>query len=665
MKVDEIKNRYQELVSEIEKYNKYYYEENSPLVDDSVYDEKMQELIRIEDEYPDLMRADSPTQKVGGSNSEKFSAVEHNPPMLSLSNIFDESNLQNFYDRCLKNSDQEDLDLYAELKFDGLAVEVIYKNGVLFEGSTRGNGLVGENITENIKTITDLPHKLVIDNPPEHLSVRGEVFMNHNEFERINIIRKESDEHLFANPRNAASGSLRQLDAGITRERKLSIMIYSGGQIIGGTDINNQAEMFRYLEQCGLPVSKYTALGNINQISQFYNHWVEQRSSLEFDIDGVVLKVNDFKTREIIGFTSKYPKWATAWKFPAQEAITKVISVDYSVGRTGVVTPVANLQPINIGGVLVKRATLHNFKEIERLNLKINDSVKIIRAGDVIPKIKEVLIEKRPANIEEIEIPEVCPSCCQKLEQEDIFLRCNNLKCPIKKSEFLRYFVSKEAMDIENFGPELISRLQAADKLNTILDIFKLKKDDLMQLERMGDILAEKVINSIHRRKQVPLWHLLRSLGIRNVGDHIAKVIAKYFNTIEKLTQATIESLEQIHEIGPNVARAVYDYFQDAENVAILHEMQKHGLEVQIEENTEDPENPFYQKTVVFTGTLEKITRKDAERMVEEIGGKSSSSVSKKTDYLVAGPKAGSKLEKAKKNSVKILSEQKFLEMIK
>lgn len=663
MSSDALTKKYYSLIEKLNKYNHQYYVENNPLVDDMTYDKCLKELIEIEEKNPEIIDENSPSLKVGGNRSEKFSPVTHDPQMLSLSNIFNNSDLISYNERCIKNIDENEIEYFAELKFDGLAVEVVYKNGILIEGSTRGNGLVGENITENIKTIEDLPKVLKVENPPEYLSVRGEVFMEHGEFERINKLREENEEQIFANPRNAASGSLRQLDAEITRSRKLTIMLYGIGKIIHNFEIKNQDQMFEFLKELGLPVSSYNKCGNINEIEEFYNHWVEHRYTLNFDIDGVVLKVNEFNIRDEIGVTSKYPKWATAWKFPAQEAITKLISVEYSVGRTGIITPVANLLPINIGGVLVKRATLHNFKEIERLNLKINDYIKVIRAGDVIPKVKEVLTNKRTNEEKEIIVPENCPACNQKLLIEDIFLRCENSNCPKKITEYLRFFVSKSAMDFENFGPELINRLQDKEKIKTVADIFKLKKDDLLELERMGDILADKILASIEAKKKIPLWHLLRSLGIRNVGDHIAKVISKKANSLENLYKMNVEDYLDIHEVGPNVAEAMYEYFHSNENISMIKEMQKAGLEIIEQEGNAN--NIFEGMIFVFTGSMEKLNRKEAERIVEENGGRASTSVSKKTSYLVAGAKAGSKLTKAKKENVNIITEDQFIEMLK
>ena len=498
-------NRYNELIALIEKYNYNYYNLDAPLVEDSEYDQLMQELIDIEKKYPDIKAENSPTQKVSGFASKTFSEAEHDPPMLSLGNVFTEKELVEFDERCKKNAGiDKDIQYCGELKFDGLAVEAIYEKGKFIKGSTRGNGVVGEDITANLATLKELPLTLK-GNIPSFLSVRGEVFLTHSEFERLNKVRESAGEAHFANPRNAAAGSLRQLNPEITAERELKVNFYSIGKIEGGARIANQKEMFEYIYALMLPVSDQTEFGDINKMKEFHNYWNDNRHNLDFDIDGIVVKVADFALRDKLGFTSKNPKWAAAWKFPAKEAITVLESVDFQVGRTGLITPVANLHPINIGGVLVKRATLHNFNEITRLDIKIGDSVCVKRAGDVIPKVTDVIIEKRPGNAMDIKTPEKCPSCGNKLVNEEIYIRCVNPDCEAIKLETLKFFVSKSAMDIESFGPELVMRLYNADIVKSIPDIFKLKKDDLLQVERMGDILADKILSAIEKRKVIPL----------------------------------------------------------------------------------------------------------------------------------------------------------------
>ncbi|MCU0822265.1 MAG: NAD-dependent DNA ligase LigA, partial [Spirochaetes bacterium] len=579
-------------------------------------------------------------------------------------NVFSEDELRDFEERCRKNLGKSaDIEYCAELKFDGLAVEVIYENGKYVKGSTRGNGVVGEDITANIACLRDIPIGLQGGKTPSYLSVRGEAYMRHGEFDRLNALREKNGEALFANPRNAAAGSLRQLNPEITRERDLNIVFYGIGKMTGGDSINDQRGMYLFLKKFGLPVSGHVAFGSINDILRFYNNWMDNRYHLDFDIDGVVIKINNFRLREELGYTAKVPRWATAWKFPAKEAITVLNSVDYQIGRTGVVTPVANLQPINIGGVLVKRATLHNFDEVKRLDLRIGDSVKVKRAGDVIPKVFDVINDKRPAGAVAIIPPAKCPSCGSGLDREDIYIRCVNPDCTAKRLEVLKFFVSKSAMDIESFGPELVLRLYNAGFVKSIADIFKLTKDDLLKVERMGDKLADKIISSIKKRKSLPLSHFLKSLGIRNVGEHVAGVIARDVKSLDALKKKSVEELSGIYEVGPEVASSVYNYFQDKGSLKILDDFSRSGLVVEDEVVLNAGIEAFKDKTFVFTGTLNRFSRQEAEDIVEKNGGRAAGSVSSKTDYVVAGDEAGSKLEKAKKLGVKIITEDEFLKM--
>lgn len=661
--MNRIKKRYDELIELIELYNYHYYHLNQPLVDDAAYDELMIELIEIEQKHPAMKRDDSPAQRVGGFVSETFSKVEHDPPMLSLSNVFKEDDLMDFDQRCKRFlGDTDDIQYSVELKFDGLAVEALFRQGRFMQGSTRGNGFTGEDVSSNMATIRRLPIVLRSGRIPELLSVRGEVFIRHGEFDRLNQLREEAGDPPFANPRNAASGSLRQLDPAISEKRDLDLVIYGIGRIVSDFEIRNQGEMFAFLQEIGMPVSPHIRHGSLEDVVAFYRHWNENRYTLDYDIDGVVIKVEDFGIREKLGSTSKAPRWATAWKFPAKEAITRLNSVDYQVGRSGIVTPVANLSPINIGGVIVKRATLHNFNEIKRLNLGIGDSVTIKRAGDVIPKIIRV-VDKRHDDAEEVVPPTACPSCGSTLTREDIYIRCVNPSCEAVLLETLKHFVSKDAMDIEFFGPELIVRLYRAGKVRSAVDILKLTKDDLMQMERMGDKLAEKIIDSIQQRKSVDLSHFLRSLGIRNVGEHIARVIAKSVRGIDRLLELSVEDLMEIDEVGPGVAESVYGFFHAEETRKILDDFRAAGLVIH-DEVVDETIMGIENKTFVFTGKLERFSRREAESIVESYGGRAAGSVSGNTDYLVAGEASGTKLERARRLGVTILSEEEFLKMI-
>lgn len=662
MCMEKVKKRYDELIESIKKYNYYYYTLDKPLVDDATYDELLKELIAIEERYPDIVREDSPTKKVGAAVQTSFAEVRHDPPMLSLSNAMDEGELNDFHQRCSKLLGTSAIEYCAELKYDGLAVELVYQDGKYVQGSTRGDGEVGEDVSENIATIKKVPSRLQGDFP-EYISVRGEVIMRHGEFERLNELRRQSGEPEFANPRNAAAGSLRQLDPKVTAQRELDIVLYGIGRLEPADKATTQSQLYELFAQLGLPAPQYYKVGKLDDVKEFYTHWMEHRYTLDFDIDGVVVKVNRFDVRDAMGSTSKAPRWAIAWKFPAREAITVLKSVDYQVGRTGLVTPVANLEPINIGGVLVKRATLHNFQEVKRLDIKIGDTVKVIRAGDVIPKVVEVLKDKRHDS-KEILTPEKCPVCNSVLQHEDIYIRCVNPSCPAKEYETLCFFVSKDGMDIEYVGPELLKRLYDQKKIKTIADIYALTRDDLLQIERMGDKIVDKILNSINQRRKISLSHFLRALGIRNVGDHIAKVIARNVRSLSTLQELSPQELMRIPEVGPGVAQSVYDFFHNEESLKVIKQMMKNGVTVTDEVVEEAGENPFKGKTVVFTGTLQSMTRQEAERLIESLGGRASGSVSGKTDFVVAGTEAGSKLEKAQKLNVRILSEDEFLKMV-
>lgn len=662
-KKSDIEKKYSELTALYKKYNDYYYDHDAPLTDDASYDDLVRKIQQMETDHPELAAEGSAVGKVGGTASIKFAAVKHDPPMLSLGNILTIEELEDFNDRCVKASGVNDIEYSAELKFDGLAVEVIYESGKLTSASTRGDGETGEDITENIMMISGLPHELAAVPVPAYLSVRGEVYLTHENFDRINAERSAEGDVLFANPRNAAAGSLRQLDREIVKKRNLSIVLYGVGKA-EGIAVQSQRELYEELKRLGLPYSDRAVFGNKSDIAAFFENWRDNRSEIEFDIDGVVVKVADFSIRESMGVTSKAPRWAVAWKFPAREALTKIESVEHQLGRTGVVTPVANLHPINIGGVLVKRATLHNYKEIERLGVKTGDHVKVIRAGDVIPKIIEAVISMRDGSESEIPVPEKCPLCGVALVQEDIFLRCANVSCPGKKYENLLFFVSKDGMDIEFFGPELVKRLYDKGILKDASDIFHLKKDQLMELDRMGDILADKILASIESCRKIDLYRFIRSLGIRNVGDHTAKVTAAWAGSLEKLMSANAEELQNVNEVGPIVAESIVSFFSDETNKDVVNRMKDGGLEILEQEKISTDNLPFNGMTFVFTGSLEIFSREDAESIVESLGARASGSVSKKTSIVVAGPGAGSKKEKAEELGIKIITEEEFKDLL-
>ncbi|MBN2161040.1 MAG: NAD-dependent DNA ligase LigA [Spirochaetes bacterium] len=656
----EITARYNDLCDLIIKYNRHYYDLNDPLVDDSEYDALMRELLDLEARHPFLKRVDSPSARVGGYASPTFSEVPHDPPMLSLGNIFTPEELSDFDARCRKGAGAGGFAYSMELKYDGLAVEVVYEQGRLRQGSTRGNGDVGEDVTRNIAAIGKVP-PAVRGAAPGYLSVRGEVFMRHGEFERLNREREEIGEPAFANPRNAAAGSLRQLDPAITAKRSLDVVFYAVGRASAELSLHDQKTLFEILPALGLPVSGEARVGTLDEIREYYDHWLENRHTLDFDIDGIVIKVNDFGLRDILGSTSKAPRWAVAWKFPAREAVTVMESVDFQVGRTGIVTPVANLHPINIGGVIVKRATLHNFKEVERLDVRVGDTIKVIRSGDVIPKVIEVVKKEGGERAVEIVPPDTCPSCGSPLRREEIYLRCVNAGCETKRLEGLKFFASKDGMDIEFFGPELVARLYAAGRLDTIADFYKITRESLLDLDRMGEKLADKVLESINARRRVPLSRFLQSLGIRNVGGHIAAVIAEGAGSLGTLFGMSVDDLMKIREVGPGVAESVHGFLRDEANRRLIDDMIASGLVVE-EETVERPaDSAVSGKTFVVTGTLSRFSRQEAEALIKNLGGRAAGSVSGKTDYVVAGDSPGSKLDKASKLGIKVLTEDEFI----
>lgn len=656
----DLHKRYRELVEELRYHNHRYYDLDDPVVSDAEYDRLMGELLKMEEEHPELIDPESPSRMVGGTPDTTFDEVEHDPPMLSLSNVFSEEEFLAFDRRCREELG-DDLLYTMELKYDGLAVEIVFKEGWYVLGSTRGNGRTGEDITGNIAGIRRLPGKLKGKKPPSCLSVRGEVYLTHEEFDRINREREEKGEKSFANPRNAAAGSVRQLDPSVTAERNLDITLYGTGRMEPDPGEKSHYSVMEMLRELGLPVSDRLEKGKGERVLEFFRYWRENRHTLDYDIDGIVIKVDSIPGRQELGETSKAPRWAMAWKFEAEEAITKLESVEHQVGRTGIVTPVANLEPVTIGGVVVRRATLHNYDEIKRLDVAPGDRVRVIRAGDVIPKIIEATERADRSKRESVEPPRDCPSCGSHLHREDVYVRCLNASCPAVVFESLKFFVSKSGMDIENFGPELIVRLREKGKLDNIADIYRITKDDLLELERMGDKLAEKIIRNIDRRRDVELNRFLGSLGIPNVGDYMAGLLAKHFTSLDRLMEASREELNSIYEVGPGVARSVYDFFHNEENKKLIRSLLDEGVIVR-EEKVKGGK-AFQGLTFVFTGTMESMERSEAEEKVRSEGGRATGSVSSKTDYVVAGESPGSKERKARDLGVPVISEEEFLRM--
>jgi len=663
----DILRQIQLLRSEINQHNIHYYVQDNPVVSDSEYDELMRKLEKLENENPTLITPDSPTQRIGASPLSEFQSLVHRLPMLSLANAMNKDELKEFDAQVKKGLGLEaDIEYAAEPKLDGLAVELVYENGMFTHGSTRGDGTTGENITQNLKTIRAIPLSLTENVPiPRILEVRGEVFITHTDFKKMNDKRLEEGEQAFANPRNCAAGSLRQLDSSITANRPLRIYCYAPG-IIEGVTFQSQKELLEMLPKWGLPVNPKIEFGKgVDFLMGYYEKAEKFRNELEYDIDGVVFKVNSFSHQDELGVRSRSPRWAIAGKLKSQQVTTTILSIEASLGRTGAVTPVAKLEPVSIGGVVVSNATLHNQDEIDRKDVRIGDIVLIQRAGDVIPEVVKVILEKRPENTTPYVIPASCPICSHEVfrpEGESV-ARCQNMECPAQVKGRIDHFVSKGCMDIDGFGTKLVDQLVEKKLVQNVADIYSLNLDPLSELERMAEKSAQNIMDAITASKKSSMARFIHALGIRNVGVHAAKVLEKSFGgNLENLMNADIEALTAIHEIGGIMAESIINFFQDDTNQKVITACLQAG--VQFDEVEPIQESEFTGKTFVFTGSLEKFSRKDAQSMVEKLGARASGSVSSKTDYLVAGPGAGSKLKKAEELNISIYSVDEFLELI-
>ena len=662
--------RAQALRDQIAAHNIAYYVRDEPAVSDAEYDALMQELVRIEGAFPELVSADSPTQRVGAAPASAFGSVMHRKPMLSLGNAFNADDLREFDKRAKRTLGMSDLttpiEYVCELKLDGLAVSLTYENGVFVQGATRGDGATGENITQNLRTVRGLPLKLQGTNCPERIEIRGEVFLNHAEFARINGEREATGEATFANPRNAAAGSLRQLDSSKTASRRLQIYLYAIGESVGYAP-GSQTDLLKQLREWGLPVNPHaTVCADIEGVVGFVAEWDAKKNAVPYDTDGVVVKVNDYALQAELGQVSRAPRWAIAYKYPAMQVETVVEDIVVQVGRTGSLNPLAILKPVAVGGVIVSRATLHNQDEIDRKNVRIGDTVIVQRAGEVIPEIVRSIEEKRPENSERFVLPAVCPSCGTEAVRPDgeAVLRCPNAKgCPAQLQTRLEHFVSRNALDIAGLGERHIAQLIEAGLIKDAADLFTLQKDDLLPLERMGDKLADNILAAIAERKNTTLSRLLLGLGIRHVGERSSGILAGHFGTLDKIAVASADDMDKIHEIGLTTAESVSAFFGLPETSELLAKLKSAGVEAAGDDNA--PQSDFLAgKTFVFTGSLTRFTREDAEAMVKRLGGRASGSVSKATSYLVAGDKAGSKLDKAQTLKVPVLTEDEFAAML-
>jgi DNA ligase (NAD+) len=655
------------LYAELARHNRLYYEEDRPEISDSDYDALFRELQRLEDAFPDLARPDSPTARVGGRPLDKFGQVTHRLPMLSLDNAFGEEDLLEFDKRIRKElglGEDTTIPYICEPKMDGLAVELVFENGLFVQGSTRGDGETGEEITANLKTVRDIPLRLHTDTPPRLLEVRGEVYLPLEPFRRLNAEREENGEPPFANPRNAAAGSLRQLDPKITARRPLTIFCYAPG-VVEGYDFTSQTEFLATLAPWGLPVNPLARrVPGVGGIREFYAAMAQQRDTLPYEIDGVVVKVDDFSLQRELGAKSRSPRWAIAWKFPPRQEVTVVRSIVPSVGRTGVITPTANLEPVSVSGVMVSRATLHNYEEVERKDIREGDTVVIERAGDVIPAVVRVLTDLRPAGAVPVTIPPVCPECGSPTVKipDEVAVRCIGLSCPAQIRESIIHFASRHAMDIDGLGEKYIDQLLRLGLVRNVADLYTLGRDDFMQFERMGDKLAENLLAAIAASKTRDLATFIFALGIRHVGAQTAKLLAASFGSLENLMAAGEEELQAVREIGPQVARSITAFFAGEENRRVIQQLLAAGVSPPVTEKRVG--GRFTGKTFVFTGALERFSRSEAQKMVEAHGGHAAGSVSKKTDYVVAGAEAGSKLDKARSLGVTILGEEEFLRLM-
>jgi len=660
---EDVKQRIEQLRSEIRKHDYLYYVLNQPEITDQQYDRLFAELKELEQENPSLITPDSPTQRVSERPLEGFATVRHSVPMLSMDNTYNAQELREFDERVRRQLGSEDYDYVVELKIDGLAISLRYESGVLVTAATRGDGEVGDDVTANVRTIKAVPLVLLRDGGiPDILEVRGEVYMPTKSFIELNRLRAEAGEPAFANPRNAAAGSLKLLDAKITAERNLSFFAYATGELSEPLAANHYQTLQKF-KKLGLPVNpNIKSAKNIDEVINICLKWTEKQPELGYHIDGMVIKINRFDQRDVLGATGRAPRWCISYKFPAERAQTTVESIDVQVGKSGILTPVANLTPIQLSGTTVKRASLHNFDELDRLNVGVGDTVIIEKAGEIIPQVIEV--KTKAAVKVPFEVPTKCPSCGSTVvkDQEGVYIRCLNPDCLGQLKERLKYFAGRGQMDIEHLGVALIEQLVDTGLVNNFADLYKLQKSQLIELERMAEKSADNVIKAIEKSKTRPLWRLIAALGIRHIGGQSAQILAERFGSLDAIVKADMETLEAIDQIGPTMAESVYEYFRKPNNKAVIDELLAAG--VKPKQPRVKRSDKLMGKTIVITGTLDNFSRQQAEQAIRQAGGKASSSVSKKTDFVLAGREAGNKLDKAKKLGIKVISEDQFLEML-
>ena len=660
--MEHIKEEIFKLVALLNKYSYDYYVEDNPQIGDTEYDTLYKQLEKLEQEYPEFILDNSPTQRVGDRVLDEFEKVIHKVPMLSLSNTFSIEDLRDFDSRISKLSSDDSIEYICELKIDGLAISINYENGKLVSAATRGDGMVGENVTENIKTIFSIPKTL---KTKKSFEVRGEVYLPKKSFELLNKEREENNEVLFANPRNAAAGSLRQLDSKITAKRRLSAFIYS---VVGDENINSQKMALTVAADVGLPVNpNFKLCKTIDEVVDYIMYWEEHKQDLPYEIDGIVIKVNSYSLQEEIGSTQKSPRWATAYKFPEEELATKLLDIELSVGRTGIITPVAVLNPINISGSTVSKASLHNKDIIDELDIHIGDMVVVKKAGEIIPKVVRVVEELRLANSEKYVMPNICPSCESKTftKEGDPFTRCLNPDCPEQNIRKIIHFASREALNIEGLGDKVVATLYEKGIIKHTIDLFSLDRNKLVELERMGDKSVDNLLNAIENSKQSSLDKVIFALGILNVGKKAGKILAEYYKNLTNFSKATVDELLELPDIGLITAESIVDYLSNDNNLRFINELIEIGMNPQYEIQNKNTDNIFSGKTIVLTGKLVELTRNEAKEYLERFGAKVTGSVTSKTDYVIAGEKAGSKLAKAEQLGIQVLSEDEFIDIMK
>ena len=658
----QVQEEISKLVSLLNKYSYDYYVEDNPQISDTEYDTLYKQLEKLEENHPEYILENSPTQRVGDRVLDEFEKITHKVPMLSLSNTFSTEDLRDFDARVSKLVSDQSVEYICELKIDGLAISIKYENGRLASAATRGDGSVGEDVTENIKTIFSIP-KVLKDN--RTFEVRGEVYLPRKSFELLNSERESNNEVLFANPRNAAAGSLRQLDSKITAKRRLSAFIYS---IVGDDSIVSQENALNTAKEYNLPVNpNFKLCKNIDEVIDYINYWTEHKKNLPYDIDGIVIKVNSYSTQEEVGYTQKSPRWATAYKFPEEELATKLLDVELSVGRTGIITPVAILDPIVISGSTVSKASLHNKDIIEELDIHIGDMVVVKKAGEIIPKVVRVVRELRTEGSIKYTMPNTCPSCGQQTytKENDPFTRCKNPDCPDQNIRRIIHFASRDALNIEGLGDKVVTTLYEKGIIAHTIDLFSLEREKLISLDRMGEKSVDNLLNAIENSKQSSLDKVIFALGILNVGKKAGKILAEKYLNLSNLMNATLDELVNLDDVGQITAESILDYLSDENNIKFINDLIKVGMNPQYEVQEVNTDNIFAGKTVVLTGKLVELTRNEAKEYLEKYGAKVTGSVTSKTDLVIAGEKAGSKLAKAEQLGIRVINEEEFANMVR